>query len=122
MTRRRLPATGQGVSAESAETMGNRAKVRRRLTQHNDHEIAESQEAGRFGGVVAQTGRLRHGVDGFNMAVLSAERALQLLCCVRRAIGRRVRDGGGGVVAIVDSGRSTGMDPVGDAIDLPLEA
>lgn len=86
-----------GVSETALYMRGNRARQRRDgRTQHNDHEIAEAEEAGRLGGVVAETGGSRLGVDGFDMAVLFAERLSQLSCSVGGAIGRRGRGRGRG--------------------------
>lgn len=49
------------------------------LTQHNDHQIAEAQEAGRRDTFVAETRRPRLRMDGRDMAVLVADGLAQLL-------------------------------------------
>ena len=49
-----------------------------RRTKHNDHEVAESNEAGRDVGVVAQARGPGFGVNGLDMAILGRLAASRL--------------------------------------------
>lgn len=88
---RRLPATGQR-RGEAASTATAAATA---LTQDNDHEIAEANEAGRCVGVVAEARGPRLGVHGDNMAI--------------RVRGPRRRDG----VRLGHGGRVVGGSALG---------